>query len=104
VSSIYNRYSAYSGAVRKKTPATVRAEPEKKEEPRLEEAPARPERKNEITEKPKGKPMLFGIDADDLILLALIFLLYRESGDEEFLIILGVLAFSILSPGKRPVI
>ena len=48
--------------------------------------------------------MLFGIDADDLILLALIFLLYRESGDEEFLIILGVLAFSILSPGKRPVI
>ena len=101
MSSIYNRYSAYSGAVRKKTPATVRAEPEKKEEPRLEEAPARPERKIASPEKEKGKPMLFGIEADDIMLLALIFLLYRESGDEEFLIILGVLAFSILSPGKR---
>jgi hypothetical protein len=43
------------------------------------------------------------LDMGDIILLALLFLLYTESGDYEFLIILGFLAFAILkgSRGNR---
>ena len=39
---------------------------------------------------------LFGLEAGDLILLLLFLFLFIESGDEEFLIILAVLAFSFL--------
>lgn len=39
----------------------------------------------------------FNFDAGDLAVLALLFFLYRESGDEEFLIILAFFAFGILT-------
>ncbi len=39
----------------------------------------------------------FDLDAGDIAILALLFFLYRESGDEEFLIILAFFAFGILS-------
>jgi len=38
----------------------------------------------------------FGLDVGDLLLILMLFLLYTESGDEDFLIILAVVGFSIL--------
>ena len=38
----------------------------------------------------------FGLDVGDLMLLLILFLLYLDSKDEEFLIILAVLGFSLL--------
>ena len=38
----------------------------------------------------------FGLDAGDLMLLLILFLLYLDSKDEEFLIILAVVGFSLL--------
>jgi hypothetical protein len=64
-----------------------------------------PESHNNIRKKPSllglgnlkflesGLP--FGLDLSDLIILGLLFFLFIESGDEEFLIILGFLAYSI---------
>lgn len=37
----------------------------------------------------------FGFETGDLLLLLMVFLLYTESGDEEFLIILAALAYSL---------
>ena len=37
----------------------------------------------------------FGLSSGDLVMLALLLFLYIESGDEEFLIILGFLVYSI---------
>lgn len=48
---------------------------------------------------PAGPP---GLDAGDLLLLAVLFLLYRESGDEDFLVMLAVVAFGIFG-GKLPI-
>ena len=42
---------------------------------------------------PSARRSFFGLDSDDLILLLILFLLYRESGDEDFLIILLVMLF-----------
>ena len=38
-----------------------------------------------------------GLDTGDLLLLAVLFFLYRESGDEDYLIMLAVVALSIFS-------
>ena len=59
-----------------------------------------------------GKPALFGsgftdltlpfgLDTGDLVILALLIFLYFESKDEEFLIMLGVLAYGIYSEYKE---
>lgn len=37
----------------------------------------------------------FGLDVGDLLLFLLLLFFFLESGDEEFLIILGIIAFSI---------
>ena len=42
----------------------------------------------------------FGLELSDLVILALLFFLFIESGDEEFLIILGFLAYSIFKEHK----
>jgi len=42
----------------------------------------------------------FGLDISDLVILCLFFFLYLESKDEEFLIILGFLAYSIFKEHK----
>ena len=42
----------------------------------------------------------FGLELSDLVILALLFFLFIESGDEEFLIILGFLAYSIFKDHK----
>lgn len=45
-----------------------------------------------------GLPL--GLDTSDLIILGLLLFLFIESGDEEFLIILGFLAYSIFKDHK----
>ena len=42
----------------------------------------------------------FGLDMGDLVLLALLWYLYKESRDEEFLIILIILAAKIFNIGS----
>ena len=42
----------------------------------------------------------FGLDLGDILLLLLLLFFYIESGDEEFLIILAFLVFSIVKDGK----
>ena len=41
-----------------------------------------------------------GVDLSDLMLAAVLFLLYLESRDEDYLIILAVMVMSILKPGN----
>lgn len=45
------------------------------------------------------KSLPFGLDIGDLAVLVLLFFLYIESGDEEFLIILAFLAYSFFKDG-----
>jgi len=47
-----------------------------------------------------GLNLPFGLDTGDLIILALLLFLFLESGDEEFLIILGFLAYSVYKEHK----
>ena len=42
-----------------------------------------------------------GIDKSDLTLAAMLFLLYLESHDEDFLIILAIIGFSIFKSGAE---
>jgi len=42
----------------------------------------------------------FGLDAGDILLLLLLLFFYIESGDEEFLIILAFLVFSLIKDAK----
>lgn len=49
--------------------------------------------------KPPPKPLPGGVDMGDLVLLALLWYLYRESRDEEFLLILLILAAKIFNLG-----
>lgn len=59
--------------------------------------PEKAQKKPDHAPKNRGDPI---IETDDLLLLALIYLLYKESRDEEFLIMLIFLGFSILFPAK----
>ena len=45
----------------------------------------------------RGGILPFDLDTSDILLLLVLYFLYRETGDEEFLIILAVTAFSMLS-------
>ena len=45
----------------------------------------------------RGGLLPFDLDTSDILLLLVLYFLYRESGDEEFLMILAVTAFSMLS-------
>ena len=44
---------------------------------------------------------IMGIDKSDLTLAAMLFLLYLESHDEDFLIILAIIGFSIFKSGAE---
>lgn len=46
-------------------------------------------------------PNIMGLDKSDLSLAAMLFLLYLESHDEDFLIILAIIAFSIFKKPKE---
>ena len=45
----------------------------------------------------RGGILPFDLDSADLLLLLVLYFLYRESGDEEFLMILAITAISMLS-------
>lgn len=87
MSSIYKRYSAYGGTLRRKVPEAPVAPPP----PTLK--PARPAGRGAVSP-------FAGLDLSDVMLLGLLYLLYRESGDEDFLIILAVVAMSVFRPEK----
>ena len=40
-----------------------------------------------------GKPGSFRLETEDLLLIAVLYLMYRESGDRELLIMMGALLF-----------
>lgn len=80
---------AYSGAYGKKSPET-------EEIPMPEREHTQPERR----EQPRGMFDLSGIlkkieaagmETDDLLMALILFLMYRESGDIDLLILLGVM-------------
>ena len=56
-------------------------------------------RAGERRDKRSGGLLPAGLDASDIMLLMILYFLYRESGDEEFLIILAVVAMSIFNDG-----
>ena len=79
---------AYSGAFRMR------------DEPRREEAPA-PVRRSQQSGRPEGLDKALGslmkklngmsMETDDLILALILYLMYRESGDKDLLIMLGAM-------------
>ena len=96
---MYNRYQGNSGRVeRVEEPGRSReAEPAAKQPPRP--VPAPPPREirppsplsglcgelGRIIEKLSGK----GLETEDFLLIVILYLLYRDSGDEEFLFAIG---------------
>ena len=60
-------------------------------------APAKPRERF----SPVVPALPFGLDAGDIMLLALLFFLYTESGDEDFLIILAVVCMSIITERRQ---
>ena len=64
------------------------------ESPRAERRPPPPP--HPPRPAPAPFPLPAGVDACDLLLLGLMWLLWKDSGDRDFLIMLGVLALGIL--------
>lgn len=62
-----------------------------------------PERKNEPVReiRRQQEQSLLGFEKGDITLAAMLFLLYLESRDEDFLIILAIIAFSIFKSDKK---
>ena len=84
---MYNRYKG-NGSVPERIP-----EPERKMPP----ATASPQRKN-VPQKPGGflsslPKKAAELESEDLLLVLILYLMYRESGDKELLIILGAMLF-----------
>ena len=102
---MYNRYIGNTGKFYRVEDAPVIADRAELHHERQAEKEARPtpQDRREIVKKPSlfggGLRFLdgllpFGLETGDLILLVLFLFLFIESGDEEFLIILGFLAYS----------
>ena len=91
---MYNRYIRNDDGV-------YARQPQPEPEPKPQEVPQPPPSRQEPPPKPGGTvPMLSGIldklhlgdiDIGDLLLLLLLFHLFREDGDEELLIAIGLL-------------
>ncbi len=91
---MYNRYIRNDDGV-------YARQPQQESEPKPQEVPQPPPSRQEPPPKPGGTvPMLSGIldklhlgdiDIGDLLLLLLLFHLFREDGDEELLIAIGLL-------------
>ena len=91
---MYNRYIRNDDGV-------YARQPQQEPEPKPQEVPQPPPSRQEPPPKPGGTvPMLSGIldklhlgdiDIGDLLLLLLLFHLFREDGDEELLIAIGLL-------------
>ena len=87
---MYNRYKG-NGSVPERIP-----EPERKMPPQPP-LKASPQRKN-VPQKPGGflsslPKKAAELESEDLLLVLILYLMYRESGDKELLIILGAMLF-----------
>ena len=76
----------------------VRRIPEGDEAPRPVPAPVSPpapppRRDSGLLAQLRGKLAGLSPDTDDLLLALILYLMYRESGDEELLLILGAMLF-----------
>lgn len=108
---MYNRYVRNDAGTYERIPSQ---EPVRDQAPRREqrrEAPREPQRENRERSRPQrpapppprretrknpladilGKLHLDGVDSGDLLLLAILFLLFRDGEDEELLMALGLL-------------
>lgn len=89
---IYNRYSAYGGF------RSPQGRPQ--DNNNIQRYSGTPEKRLQMGMNRLGRSLeLFNmqnLDSGDLSLAAVLFLLYLESHDEDFLIILAVVAFSML--------
>lgn len=80
---------AYSGR--------YRSEPERGPQPEAVSAPTEPEKRHMPTQLPFSlggvlkKIETAGLETDDLLLALVLFLMYRESGDKDLLIMLGAM-------------
>jgi len=98
---MYNRYNAATGAVR-------RVEERKNEHSSAPEMPPRHQSTPAVEQRPKPKPKpkptlgalaellpkkLSALETEDIILMLILYLMYRESGDSELLIIMGAMFF-----------
>lgn len=86
---MYNRYKG-NGSIPERIPEPVQKKPEK---PPLKNAPppqGRPVRKKGgfISSLPQKAAEL---ETEDLLLILILYLMYRESGDRELLIIMGAM-------------
>ena len=114
---MYNRYKGNSGYVQKVEDGHERPRPGRQSQPRrvllpLTDEPPK-EKRQEQPKKPTSEtrppsPLsglsgelgkIFGklgsvsLETEDLLLIMVLYLLYRESGDQEFLIMIGALLF-----------
>ena len=92
----YNRYQGNTGRVTRVDERRAERPPE--EPPRQDPAPRPPD-----APKPRTLPLLGGsladllpksfgeLETEDIILLLILYLMYRESGDSELLIIMGAM-------------
>ena len=80
---MYKRYLGNSGQV-------VREE-ERRAPPPPPPPPPRPEPFFGLPFLGRLEGLLGGLETEDLLLMAILYLLYRESGDSEWLLILGCL-------------
>ncbi|MCL2408978.1 MAG: hypothetical protein FWC96_05105 [Oscillospiraceae bacterium] len=110
---MYNRYIGNTGKVYRVNEPSDRARTDRRRNNVVElfpkESLSRDKRGTEHHDHSRKKTSLFGLgnfkflegglplglELSDLVILALLFFLFLESGDEEFLIILGFLAYSI---------
>ena len=78
---MYNRYQGNSGRVERVPDAP---------QPEIRPRPPAPSGRNN---KPPQKFSLADLESEDLLLILVLYLMYRESGDKELLFILGGMLF-----------
>ena len=94
---MYKRYQGNSGRVIRvdEAPKPVPAEAARMDEPVRRSEPARILR-GRAPHRPAPLPLPFlqELETEDLLMLLILYLLYRESGDKELLVIIGALLFT----------
>lgn len=90
---MYNRYHGNSGRVQRLSEVSKKKPPEPPAPPKAKPNPPPLKNLGDIGGPlgkllPKGMPEL---ETEDLILLLILYLMYRESGDSDLLIIMGAM-------------
>jgi hypothetical protein len=89
---MYNRYEGNTGRVRRENEGNTRQERHMPPPPRRQPPPP-PPKGGSILDGLGGllPKKLEGIETEDLLLLLILYLMYRDSGDRELLIIMGAM-------------